>query len=178
MSLVAAIDAEIASLEAELLGDERYVKLLKLREIRKLYGSANAETERPLKVAEGLVRQNFSHGVRKTVVVETKRQTPSGRSERQRALEAAERLLTGEVNPVRTSDILSVLASEGIHIGGQQPTSNLSAMLYHSSRFKSYGRAGWTLASDTAQAETESTAGSPIDEEPAADTSRVNGWSH
>ncbi len=48
-------------------------------------------------------------------------------------------------DPVKTADLYDVLVASGHRIGGNEPKSNLSAMLFNSGRFVSNGRRGWTL---------------------------------
>jgi hypothetical protein len=64
-------------------------------------------------------------------------------------LEQAANLIRGKLTPTKTAEIYDRLA-ENVRslIGGDEPKSNLSAMLFHSPAFDSHGRAGWTLAED------------------------------
>jgi hypothetical protein len=78
---------------------------------------------------------------------------------------AVSRYLRGRAEPTRTADLLAHLDSLGIPIGGQDRSSNLSAMLSHSSGFKSHGRAGWTYEGSEMQ---EAADGEPEEVTPAA----------
>jgi hypothetical protein len=66
--------------------------------------------------------------------------------DRLKVQEQAANLIRGKTEPTRTSAIYDALPPEvrGL-IKGNEPKSNLSAMLFHSPLFVSHGRAGWTL---------------------------------
>jgi hypothetical protein len=125
---LSALTGEIAELEAELKTDPRFAKLQKLREILSLYSSDN-----------GVVGKG-AEGQQRTVT-----RVPS--EARAKALELADMFLRNRTTPTPTREILDYIVSNGGEIGGQEPVSNLSAMLSNSETFQSNGRAGWTLKS-------------------------------
>jgi len=65
--------------------------------------------------------------------------------------------------PIMTRQLLELLKAQGVEVGGQKPTSTLSAMLSNSERFVSIRGEGWVrkeaasswTASDSADAEDE-----------------------
>jgi hypothetical protein len=63
--------------------------------------------------------------------------------EREALLNDIDRLLEGVTAPMRTSEIYDLVSL--VHeIGGEEPRSNLSAIMHNSKRFQSHGRRGWT----------------------------------
>ena len=132
---VTALDAEIATLEAELRADPRYQKISELRRVRDLYKGTGGGAFTP------------------RVFQQTATQRPKrARSElRQQILDAAEEMLRGRTEPTTTAENYDV-DNQDIDIPGQKPRNNLSAMLSNSPRFRSHGRDGWTLASETSEA--------------------------
>lgn len=126
---VASLDKEISALEAEFERDPRYLKLKDLRRIRMTYYGGELALARPPKTEQPPKRG---------------RRTSADRA---KALAEAENLIRGRLHPTKTADIFDHIEAQGIQIGGKEPKSNLSAMLYHAPQFKSHGRAGWTLAS-------------------------------
>jgi hypothetical protein len=129
MSFVAKLREEIASTEADLASDPRWVRLQALRDMLRLYESDPEVvrlSSRP--TAEG---------------VDRKRPRTSGA--RKQALEVARNFLANASVPIPTASIYDVVRKAGVLIGGENPKNNLSAMLYHAPDFVSHGRQGWTL---------------------------------
>ncbi|MBB5046845.1 hypothetical protein HNR60_001594 [Rhodopseudomonas rhenobacensis] len=138
-NFVEALDAEIAELEADIAArpDVRVVKLADLRSIRQRFYTSS----------------NTTHHVSGAFAIQTvlgharavgRRRAP----ETEAALNAARELLAGRSTPTRTSDIFDHLRQRGISVPGNDPPSNLSAMLSKARNFVSHGRSGWTLADD------------------------------
>lgn len=158
MSFLAALQTEIDDLEASLRAspDPRLVKLQELRRVQALYsGAASA----PASAAKSDPTEP--------------RQGRSGRQpspERVAAIAAAREFLVGKTDPVKTVDLLNHIFELGIMVNGNAPVSNLSAMLYHSPEFQSFGRRGWTLKSSAAQPSEEKAA----DAEPVGDASTAS----
>ena len=153
--LVAALEAEIDSLEAELREDIRFVRLQALRQALALYvdpngaldriRAANAHVTHPGNVARG---PTFHSSAKSDLNPQGSGSRSAGRRtslEKARALDAAAMLLRNRSGPVPTRDILEHLSDFGIDIGGSSPINNLSATLSNSDRFKPVGRAGWVL---------------------------------
>lgn len=138
MDFKAAIDKEIEAIEASLKAspDPRLVKLHELQRLRSLYSDeATPPSSTPLSNSVA----SLGHARRK----------PRGRRmspERQKAIDAAKEILRGETEPMKTAALYRRVAAEGIELGGKDPASNFSALLYHHKEFRSHGRAGWTLA--------------------------------
>ena len=61
-------------------------------------------------------------------------------------------------------EIYDHLVSEGVDVGGKKPEGNLSALLYHSKRFLSHGRAGWTLPEKGESVDNGQADGAPVQE--------------
>jgi len=132
---------EIAELEAELSADPRFRKLQTLREALALY-QQEASTRAP------------RSGERRMSSGTSKRTMSTARAH---ALElSADCIRAHGGGPVPTRDIYAWIEPLGAEIGGTQKVSNLSAMLSQSDRFKSHGRAGWTLATDQSEAQPSS----------------------
>lgn len=129
---VAALDAEIADLEAAIAADPRHTKLRELKRVRGLY-------------QQGSVAHNISISVRKRP-----RRSPS--PERQAILDLARQMLAGKTLPTPTSKLFDGISLIE-EIPGANPRNNLSAMLSNSPEFVSHGRAGWTLAETTEAAD-------------------------
>lgn len=87
--------------------------------------------------------------------------------ERARATEAVAALLSQKSELVTISALYDYVAGLGIKIGGNKPAYNLSAMLSSDKRFKSHGRAGWSLARDDETPNETEAAGSPTKDAPA-----------
>ena len=158
MDFQTALDAEIARIEAELQQDPRAVKLRELTRLRALYASAQPQhpfaartAAPPTVVPEGLDRK--------------RRETSPSRAA---AIEASRSFLKGRKEPTKTAEIFEHLELNEIQIGGTEPKSNLSALLYHSPYFRSHGRAGWTLK------ENEAPLGKPNGA--SARLSAISGW--
>jgi hypothetical protein len=161
MSFVSALDAEIAELEKDIKAnpDPRVRKLEDLKRIRSAYYATNTSRvavadryftmegppldRRADKVTTDHFDTTYSQG---SFVI---RPRPPGRKrspEREEALRQAELFLEGKTEPVKTAEIYEMLQFKGIEVSGEDPKSNLSAMLSNADQFQSHGRAGWTLA--------------------------------
>jgi hypothetical protein len=138
MTAVTPLDAEIATLEAELSADPRVARLDQLKRLRRDYLAL--PTIEPAAAAPSTVAANGSARAAEPRL-SGRRRSP----ERQQALDAARELLRGKTAPTRTADISAHLEARGITIGGTDPVNNLSAMLSHVADFRSHGRDGWTL---------------------------------
>jgi hypothetical protein len=73
------------------------------------------------------------------------RPRPEGGGIVERAQKGAAALLNAAAHPIMTRELLRLLVEQGMQIGGNSPSSNLSGMLSRSDLFKS-GKDGWTLA--------------------------------
>jgi hypothetical protein len=131
-SFVEALDAEIAQLRSELDGDPRFIKLRELENVRKLY-PASQVFGRP--VDRQTFSQNPSTGGRKAS------------EQTQKIMDlCADSLRAAFGQPVPTVKLLDLLVANDIAVPGKDPRNSLSAILSHSPRFRSRGRAGWVLA--------------------------------
>jgi hypothetical protein len=141
-SFVAALRAEVASLEEELSKSLVYQRLAEARKMLALY-------EPPAVEADETVPQRVLGSVASALAKPPEARPPRAQSpERAKALEAARLLLTNRSGPTPTGIIYDHVTSLGIEIGGKDPRNNLSAMLSNSPMFKSNGRSGWSLATD------------------------------
>ncbi len=138
---MAALLAEISSLESELEQDVRYVRLRELRRIPHLYPSATADA------SPATAANQDQPMAKRTQQRQTARQ-PS--SDRERALAAAKVYVTSLDRVVPTREILEQLTANGIEVGGASPLNNLSAIISTSGAFQSHGRKGWTLKNGSA----------------------------
>lgn len=128
---VAALQDEIADLEARLLEDPTYIKLREAKRLldlyvnsgRAIYRTASAFTPPAMTARPGII---------------------SGKS--LSVVQAVKVYLIGKSDPVSTRDVMAHLASVGITFGGSAPQNTLSSILSKSPDFISNGRAGWTLA--------------------------------
>ena len=132
MDLISAIDLEIAQLEDDLRADPRQKKLRALKDVRALYLGPRTDTDSSQAAAPKPPSQRGGESRRKP--------DPA----RQKILDDVETYLTAlGPGPVKTSALFDILSIDHA-IGGKEPKSNLSAMIYNSGRFVSHGRAGWT----------------------------------
>lgn len=139
-----ALKAEIAELESQLRELPTFRKLESLRFVLDLYEkSGGASGQRaPTQSWPGSIASwttEPSGGAPRSVT-----RVPS--ESRTKALELAELFLRNRSGPTPTREILDHILTHGGEIGGQEPISNLSAMLSNSTKFQSNGRSGWTLA--------------------------------
>ncbi len=132
LELIRALRAEIQALEADLKSDPRLQKLEDAKRLLERYTES------------GFIMSPRSWPRR---VVQATRVTPRS-PERQNILTAAESFIAGRPYPTTTADIFRYVASK-MEIPGNNPKNNLSAMLSNSSRFRSHGRSGWTLISES-----------------------------
>jgi len=121
--------AEIASIERELEGNPKYIRLTSLRRALATYGL----TENDSKLATSPKFEN--------------------RAKEQALAVALEMVSVSSGLPIPTRDIHDRLLSENIILSGKDPKSNLSAILSDDDRFKANGRSGWTLVSAEAEAD-------------------------
>jgi hypothetical protein len=132
-----ALDAEIVALEGDLEQnpDPRLEKLRLLKATRSTYGTPHRHQAVDVSRAAAAPFRNPAPPM------PSRRGDPS----RQAILDAVVDMLDWVSEPVKTAEIYDRLIDDGHVIGGQQPKSNLSAMLYNSGRFVSHQRRGWTL---------------------------------
>lgn len=154
-----ALRAEIAALEAQLQMTELYQKLQGLRSVLSLYDSGGGASEpgrdprmlgKPPSLIDTMIRQLArENAAKEAATVGQQRSITRVPSEaRAKAMELAELFLRNRSAPTPTRDILEHILANGGEIGGQEPVSNLSAMLSNSDKFQSHGRIGWTLAQE------------------------------
>ncbi len=135
---VEAMRAEIASLEAELARDVRFIRLRELRKLTPLYGDDNhAETPKP------------AAATAMPSIARTRQSPRQSSSERESALASSREYIISRGDVVPTRDILVHLAKLEIEVGGSNPLNNLSAILSTSGLFRAHGRQGWTLRDGT-----------------------------
>lgn len=136
-SFVQSLRQEVRNLEVEMERDARYLKLMRLREILSLY----ERREAALDGASAATEASASRGKSRPAT-----RQPSG--VRQQAERRCAEHIKGRSAPTPTRELHEMLLQKGIRIGGNQPASNLSAILSKSPLFKSAGRAGWLPADD------------------------------
>jgi hypothetical protein len=140
---VNALKDEIASLQEELKGDPRYLRLQRLLLVLETYVDDPAPTE-----PEPPVATSGSNG---SPSAAAPRSRP--RTERTQAiLDLAVYIIRERGGPVPTSAVLEEIQKRGVTVHGHRPANNLSAILSYSKLFQSHGRAGWTLADPSAPA--------------------------
>lgn len=157
LDFMAALEAEIADLEAELRADVRFVRLDQLRRIYALYtdpDGALAEMQPlgPRVINPGSV-QGTSFAAPHVAAAIARGVSRAGRkksADKAQALEAVELHLNNRSGPVPTRELLEHLQDLGIEVGGSSPLNNLSAMLSNSDKFLSHGRLGWALTPQNA----------------------------
>jgi hypothetical protein len=166
MSFISALNQEIAETEADIAAkpDVRVVKLNELKRLRAAHYVAqghpwNNSAAHVAPMAFGDIAKQLNPQPRTAnadifgddgfhnVVSDSPRAPGRKRSpEREAALREAAEFLQGKSMPVKTAEIFEMLEFKNITVGGDDPKSNLSAMLSNSDAFISHGRAGWTLA--------------------------------
>lgn len=180
---LAALDAEIAQLTASI--DDLGAKLGEAQRLRALYERDSPQRNGP--------QEEASSSSPRSPKGTGRRASPQA----QRILDAVAAFIGSQkapfngafgLRPVPTGQIAAHLQQVGIEVRGKNPRNSLSAMLSHSTRFVSHGRAGWTLAEceiDPAQrtetADHTTTEGSAASEEPrptseGTDVRSVNPW--
>lgn len=159
MTAVQGLEAKLEEMERELLGDESLPpKVLAYLHLQASVRFLKADAGQPAKTPEhdrpvqerprsgGLVvarhypaiGHSFSRGTGKV----QRKIDP----DRLKVIEHAANAIRGREEPTKTSEIFEELAPEvRALIRGEEPKSNLSAMLFHSPIFRSHGRSGWTL---------------------------------
>ena len=156
---IAALAAEIESIEADLSNDIRFIRLQALKETLALYtdpgnGPAHLNLSTSSIISEGQIYHGSDLRLMKPDITRfTTTRRPTGRrtsSGKIAVLDAVSIMLRNRSGPVPTRDILNHLTDFGIEIGGSSPLNNLSATLSNSDKFKSLGRLGWVL-NDTDQ---------------------------
>lgn len=134
-----ALDAEIAGVEAKLAADPLYLQLCKLRDLRQLYAPEPSHGSGAL--------PPFRTSIARVEFPGTFSAKPGRRvsPEREQATKFAREFIEGRPEPTRMDDIYNYVVSKGVQIGGQDPKSNLSAMLSKTDGFIAHGRIGWTF---------------------------------
>lgn len=164
--IIKALDTEIRALETALEADPKYKRLRALREARSLYDEE-----------EGIVSMIAKGSWRKATTISKRR------SEATQAIIEAVTEILADAGPrlVRTTELVDRLEAQGIHIPGQAPVNNLSAILSYSKQFRANGRLGWRLVSEDEQGEEFEA----VDEEPgqlipptASEHRLTNGGTH
>lgn len=123
-----AVRREIAQLEAKLRNaKDREVKISHYIEMSELYGGERATDSLGSETSQ---RQ---------------RRTSSATSNVNDAVTACINYLREVKHPVKTKDLLKMLQDRGIDVGGQNPVTNLSAMLSRSEGLQADRTVGWSL---------------------------------
>jgi hypothetical protein len=141
MSVLAALNAEIEELEAAMNADPRIVRLHELKRLRDAYAAMPSISGPPAPIVAESKLVSAGKPVEEARRARGRKRSP----EREQALQETKSFLNGKTAPTKTSDVLNHLEKRKIVIGGNDPQSNLSALLYHSKEFKSHGKMGWTL---------------------------------
>lgn len=131
-----ALESEIAELERQLSASPIYVKLRRAQELRDAYAITDIETKGPAPAPREAPR--------------AARPSASGTSAA--IVDAVREYLYGKEIPVPTREIMSVLESRGIAVGGTVPQNSVSSLLSKTPDVISHGRRGWTLDSDKEKA--------------------------
>ncbi|WP_068462176.1 hypothetical protein [Hyphomicrobium sulfonivorans] len=137
-SFVDVLKREISSLQAELGEDPRFVRLQRLLLVLETYVDDDDAIEDAFETAP----------IASTAPAqEHRRATPSrSRAERTQAiLDMATAIIRGRNAPTPTANIFEELKRRGVHVHGQKPMNNLSAILSYSGLFEAHGRSGWTM---------------------------------
>ena len=133
IGIVNALQQEIAELQAALLADPRFQKLEDAKRLLTHY------TQKPTQSPPTRTKPQVTG-------------RPAARSAGNQAiLDCAGEFIVGRAYPTPTIDIFDHVRSR-MHIPGNSPKNNLSAMLSNSTRFQANGRAGWTLSVDEQEA--------------------------
>jgi len=131
---------EMEGLRQQLQSNPLFVKYEQVRETARLYGvepDGGSPSPRPQKKPAYYTGRG------------TGKINRGANPDRDRALALAAEVLRGRSMPMKTAEIYDLILPMGAKIGGTEPKSNLSAMLHHSATFKSHGRKGWTLTSES-----------------------------
>jgi hypothetical protein len=136
-----ALDAEIAEVEAKLAADPLYIQLLKLRDLRKHYAPVTGGVVRDAPSYKMAAEPGAFSLAGSAVTFRTGRRVSP---EREQATKYAREFIEGRTDPTRMDEIFNYVAGKGVQIGGQDPKSNLSAMLSKTDGFVAHGRSGWT----------------------------------
>lgn len=147
--LLAAIEAEIEAIEAELAADVRFARLRALRDLRKLYRSSD-QNAGPVGPPSSSIDAWGAGANGPSAPRTVNRKIAPHRSQ---AVDAIVMHLKNRSGPVPTKDLLEHIVSLGIDVGGSNPLNNLSAILSNSNLFASNGRVGWTLKPRRSDAE-------------------------
>ena len=158
-----ALEREIGELERSLEADPRFIKLRELQRVAGLY-SPTAQAVDSIKRIVGALGSAIPPrtGAPRFYGGGEMLPTPDGQRRvsgvlRQKVLEDAESILRGRTEPTKTADLYDSLVAAGHEIGGDDPKSNLSAMLSKSPLFRSHKRAGWTLVESQSTAPDDDT---------------------
>lgn len=139
---VAALDREIAGLEAELDADPRIAKLRKLKELRSgFYTQTSAIRFGAASVSPPQPRPDIIGYPAAVTTTRVRRPIP----DRDRILSISQAIIEIEGGPVPTISIYRSLVHQGIKLAGDKPVNNLSAILSNSGLFTANGRRGWTM---------------------------------
>lgn len=141
---IAALTAEIASLERELKMHPAYAKLREAKRLLAVYTGTHTPEAAQTPPAPPRPSRPSASGISAEII------------------SAVREHLAGRLHPTPTRALMDVLAQKGVEVSGSVPQNVVSSLLSKSPEFISHGRTGWTLA-------TKSTG----DTNPAKDTSPV-----
>ena len=136
MSFVDALKSEIADLERQLEADPTYIKLREAKRLLATYTDASAS---------GTVVSRSSSIKANSTLTTTGYTRPSASGVSALIVATASKALAGRERPTSTKEIMAILASENVPVGGQNPQNVVSSLLSKSPEFISHGRSGWTL---------------------------------
>lgn len=163
---IKALNAEISEVEGKLAADPLYIRLLKLRDLRRHYAPAAdsaAQQGASYKMAAEPGTVSLVGG---SVTFRVGRKVSP---EREQATRYAREFIEGRMEPTRMDDIYNHIVSKGVQIGGQDPKSNLSAMLSKTDGFVAHGRIGWTYQPEAKTNEAPADAEAPVNPSPTED---------
>lgn len=145
--LLAALKAEIATLEKKLEADPNFKKLRRLMDALDAYADEeDGDDDSEISALQMPTDAAAGH----TGTAEPPRQT-SGRTRNEITQlilnETTTIIEANQPSPTPTSEILEQLTRRGLVVPGKRQLNNLSAMLSYSGRFQAHGRSGWTLIS-------------------------------
>lgn len=132
---IAALDREIAELDAELRAHPAYMKLEQLRGVRALYAAAGNMVQRTVNI------KSTSHV---SAAATVQRRVPTSGVSLE-VLAAVRDFLRGRPYPTPTREIMTMLGERGIHVGGSNPQNAVSSLMSKAPDLRANGRAGWVL---------------------------------
>lgn len=120
------------------------------REIAQLEAKLRNAKDREIKISHYIEMFELYSGERATDSVgsetsQRQRRTSSVTSNVNDAVTACINYLREVKHPVKTKDLLTMLQDRGIEVGGQNPVTNLSAMLSRSEGLQADRSVGWSL---------------------------------